>query len=115
GAGEWGGMTRGVGGTTDPEHTAVYAWAETVDEGAAGGTNQLGDILRSTDGGATFTSARGALSNPIAISGSTYDCRDMNLGHNQSWYNQAVAVDPTNDAHVIIGGHPVRRPPPPPP
>jgi len=103
-AGDLGRMTLGVGATTDPEHTAVYAWAETVDEGAAGGTNQLGDILRSTDGGATFTSARGALSNPIAISGSTYDCRDMNLGHNQSWYNQAVAVDPTNDAHVIIGG-----------
>jgi len=94
--GELGRMTLGAGAST------IYAMAESADEGL--NTNTTTDILRSTDGGATWTSAKGTLSNPIQIAGTYYDCRDMNIGHNQSWYNQAVAVDPTNDANVIIGG-----------
>ena len=98
-----GGLPNGIGRLTlGAGHAVVYAMTETADEGLA--TNRTSDILRSTDGGATWTSASGTLSNPIVVQGSTYDCRDLNIGHDQSWYNQAVAVDPTNDDHVIIGG-----------
>jgi hypothetical protein len=29
----------------------------------------------------------------------------MNIGHDQSWYNQSVSVDPTNPDHVLVGGN----------
>ena len=98
-----GGLPDGIGRMTlGAGHAVAYAMTETADEGLA--TNRTAGIVRSTDGGANWTSLGGTLSNPITIQGSTYDCRDLNIGHDQSWYNQAVAVDPTADDHVILGG-----------
>jgi hypothetical protein len=35
----------------------------------------------------------------------TGDCTDVNLAHDQAWYNLAIAVDPTNDNNVLAGGN----------
>src|SRR5439155_21678147 len=48
-----------------------------------------------------FDAATGSLANAT----SSTDCNSMDVGHDQSWYNQAIAVDPTNDANVIVGGN----------
>src|SRR5262249_9049673 len=32
------------------------------------------------------------------------DCADMQLSFPQSWYDQVIAVDPTDPDHVVIGG-----------
>jgi len=29
----------------------------------------------------------------------------LDLGHEQTWYNQAIVVDPTNADHVVVGGN----------
>ena len=35
----------------------------------------------------------------------TTSCIDINVGHDQTWYNQAIVVDPTNADHVLVGGN----------
>ena len=32
-------------------------------------------------------------------------CTDIDVGHGQTWYNQAIVVDPTNADHVLVGGN----------
>lgn len=82
----------------------VYAEASNVDEGGGGATNVTAGILKSTDGGVSWTTLATqstAPSNPTTSS----DCKTLNLGHDQSWYNFAVAVDPANPAHAVFGGN----------
>ena len=65
------------------------------------GDQQL-DLYRSDDGGQSFfplgLNAQGAPHNPNG------DQPDLNLGHAQSWYNQALAVDPAEPDLVFAGG-----------
>jgi hypothetical protein len=82
----------------DPTKTVLYAMVGSVD----GLSNPA--FWRSSDGGATWVDATGTLANP-SLGGSDADCGDMNLGHDQAWYNQAVVVDPTNADHVLVGGN----------
>ena len=35
----------------------------------------------------------------------TTSCTDIDTGHGQTWYNQAIVVDPTNPDHVLVGGN----------
>ena len=90
--------TLAVGGTSDPAHTRVYAFIGSVD-----GQSTLG-FWRSDDGGQTYVNATGTLANPI-IAADPADCNDINVGHEQTWYNQAIVVDPTNPDNVLVGGN----------
>ena len=91
--------TIAVGSTASPATTAVYALV-----GAVGGDHTAG-TWRSTDGGRTYVDATGALANPTLASNMDDSCTDLNVGHDQSWYNQAIVVDPTNPDHVLVGGN----------
>jgi hypothetical protein len=46
-----------------------------------------------------------APTNPTQASGGFNDCPTMDLGHDQSWYNLAIAVDPADANHVLAGGN----------
>jgi hypothetical protein len=72
----------------------IYAFV-----GSADGNAQLG-YWRSTDGGASFLSVASALSNPTTST----DCRTVAVGDAQTWYNQAIAVDPGAPNDVLVGG-----------
>jgi hypothetical protein len=73
----------------------VYAYVANTD-----GSTMLG-FWRSFDGGRTWSEMPGTLANPTSDS----ECADLNFGHDQSWYNQAIAVDPSDDNRVIVGGN----------
>jgi hypothetical protein len=97
-------LTLAAGDTKDPAKTVVYAYVGSVD-----GQKTLG-FWRSKDGGATWADATGALANPTFQYPSgpgTFDadCLDIDMGHGQTWYNQAIVVDPTNADHVLVGGN----------
>jgi hypothetical protein len=78
--------------------TVLYAMVGSVDGSTTAG------FWRSNDAGHTWVDVTGTLSNP-SLGGSGADCGDMNLGHDQSWYNQSVVVDPTNSNNVMVGGN----------
>ena len=65
------------------------------------GDQQL-DLYRSDDGGQSFAgvgmNVRGEPSNPNA------DQADLNVLHQQAWYNQAITVDPAEPDLVFVGG-----------
>lgn len=92
--------TLASGPTTDPAHTVVYAFL-----GGVYGEATLG-FWRSKDGGRTWADATGTLANPTLVDANGDDsCISTDVGHNQSWYNQAIVVDPTNADHVLVGGN----------
>ncbi|MBL0216541.1 MAG: hypothetical protein IPQ07_21990 [Myxococcales bacterium] len=89
-----------AGPTSDPAHTAVYAYI-----GSGFGNRTIG-FWRSLDGGASWSNATGLLANPTLLDPNGDDtCLDTDIGHDQSWYNQAIVVDPTNGDHVLVGGN----------
>jgi len=103
-------MTSGTGRATiaagraaEPAQTVLYAYVGTTDN-----FTTLG-FWRSNDGGATWVDATGTLANPtlpFTRGGKTaQDCEGMNIGHDQTWYNQSIVVDPTNADHVLVGGN----------
>ncbi len=91
------------GRAADPSKTTVYAFVGSVDNFATAG------FWRSRDGGATWADATGTLANPtnpVTFDGQVFqDCESLNIGHDQTWYNQAITVDPTNPDHVLVGGN----------
>lgn len=87
-----------VGPTTNPASTVLYAFV-----GDLRGSTTAG-YWRSKDGGRTWTALGGSLANPTS-SPDDDTCLDLNVGHDQSWYNQAIVVDPTNADHVLVGGN----------
>ncbi|MEI7704060.1 MAG: hypothetical protein WCK73_05640 [Deltaproteobacteria bacterium] len=98
-----------AGPTTNPATTVVYALKSTLD-----GKATLG-VFRSPNGGADWVGPVGTLVNPTipvkkdpvppeTKSTSSNDCPDMNLGHDQSWFDLSIAVDPANADQVIAGG-----------
>lgn len=89
-----------TGPTYDPPNTVVYAYV-----GSVGGARTLG-FWRSKDAGKTWVDATGTLANPTLVEQNGDDtCIDMDVGHGQSWYNQAIVVDPSNANHVLVGGN----------
>lgn len=82
--------------------TVVYALA-----GNQNGSHTIA-VLKSTDGGTSWASvAQGALSSPTnPTPGATgADCLNLDIGHGQSQYDLAIAVDPGNPNNVMIGGN----------
>ncbi|HET9620386.1 MAG TPA: hypothetical protein VFP84_03390 [Kofleriaceae bacterium] len=92
-------ITLAAGKASDPATTVVYAYV-----GATDGSKTVG-FWRSDDGGATWHDATGTLANPTLPFGSRADCADTDVGHNQTWYNQMIVVDPTNADNVLVGGN----------
>ncbi len=92
--------TIAVGPTAVPANTVVYAFV-----GDTNGFSTKG-FWRSKDGGKTWADATGSLANPTLVDPNMDDtCIDINVGHDQTWYNQAIVVDPTNADHVLVGGN----------
>jgi len=81
----------------DPTQTVLYAQVGNED---ITNSKQLG-FWRSLDGGQTWKDMGGTVANPTTGT----QCVDLNIAHGQAWYNQAIAVDPDNDDHVIAGGN----------
>ncbi len=80
-------------GTVDSSRTALYAFVGAVDNQSTMG------FWRSLDRGRTWVDATGTLRNPSS------DCADLDMGHDQTWYNQAIIGDPSNPDRVIVGGN----------
>jgi len=83
-----------------PATTVIYGLGGSLSE-AASATNA---IIKSVDGGSTWTrvaSNTTALRNPTVL---VTDCDTTNIGKDQSYYDLAIAVDPANPNHVLIGG-----------
>jgi hypothetical protein len=68
----------------------------------AGTSYSTRDVYRSDDGGLSFRSLRvnsgGTPTNPNS------SLADLNLGHTQAWYNQAILVDPFDPDLLFAGG-----------
>jgi hypothetical protein len=89
-----------TGGTADPAATVVYALAGSLSETPSAATNA---VLKSTDGGATWM-VKGTKTTPVTNPTGGNNCTNLDVGHLQSWYNLAIAVDPGDANRVIIGG-----------
>ncbi len=81
-----------------PDATVVYAQVANIDDA---NSKQLA-VFKSTDGGKTFTTIA---TSTTAVSDSNSSCANMDVAHAQAWYNLAIAVDPTNDNNVLLGGN----------
>ena len=81
-----------------PTATVVYAQVANIDDA---NSEQLA-VFKSTDGGQTFTTLA---TSTTAVGDSNADCGNMNVAHGQAWYNLAIAVDPTNNNNVLLGGN----------
>ena len=92
-------ITLAAGATSNPQATVVYAYV-----GSVSGLSTRG-FWRSSDGGVTWVDATGTLANPTVVFQGSQDCEGLDLGHGQTWYNQAIVVDPTNPDHVLVGGN----------
>lgn len=78
--------------------TTMYAQvANTV------GTSQI-EVLKSVNGGASWVEVATASSVPTNPTTGSADCINMDVAGTQSFYNLAIAVDPTNANDVIVGG-----------
>ncbi|MCU1281295.1 MAG: hypothetical protein JWM53_4841, partial [bacterium] len=84
------------GGT--PDATVVYAQVSNID---AANSKQLA-VFKSTDGGKTFTTVA---TSATTVANSNGSCANMDVAHAQAWYNLAIAVDPTNNNNVLLGGN----------
>jgi photosystem II stability/assembly factor-like uncharacterized protein len=97
-------MALAAGDSSDSRRTAVYALASSMNESDDGTyLAKTIAILKSTDGAGTFqvlATSTTPVSNPVQN-----NCPDMDVGHGQSFYNLAVAVNPTNSDQVILGGN----------
>src|SRR5262249_54497504 len=91
-----------VPGSPDSSTAIIYALA-----GNQNGSATVA-IMKSMDGGASWTIvAQGkntAPTNPTPGATGT-DCMTMDIGHGQSQYDLAIAVDPGNPNSVMIGGN----------
>src|SRR6185312_4781998 len=83
-----------------PDATVVYAQVANIDD-LPTKAKQLA-VFKSTDGGESFTTIA---TSTTAVGNSNSSCANMNVAHGQSWYNLALAVDPTNDNNVLLGGN----------
>jgi len=110
GLGDVGRIALGAAPNANPTLASIYAEAASSDER----DNPRTILLFSTrDGGTTWnklgTPRSTNLTNPTSTfsfpGGSVNDCGTLDLGHEQSWYNLAVGVDPVNPDHAVMGGN----------
>ncbi len=95
-------ITLAAGNVSHPATTVVYAYVGNANISR----NRTLGLWRSRDAGKTWQDATGTLLNPTVPSSSGgRQCGSLNLGHGQTWYNQALAVDPSSDDRVIAGGN----------
>ncbi|MCU1384505.1 MAG: hypothetical protein JWL71_3202, partial [Acidobacteria bacterium] len=93
--------------TAGPDSTVVYAQVSKADAPSSATMGQVA-VFKSTDGGKSFVTiatATTAVGNPTTGANFGTDCTNMNVAHSQSWYNLAIAVDPTDANHVLLGGN----------
>jgi len=86
-----------------PAQSVVYAMASSMDERAS--INRTIAVLKSINGGTTLdvvATNSTLVSNPTS---STAGCLNMDVGHDQSWYNLVIAVNPENADQLIMGGN----------
>lgn len=103
-------MTIAAGPTANPASTVVYVFVGNADEFNFSYTY---GIFRSIDAGQTFQDIgdimNTSVDNPTlatVFQGQTFqDCADLDIGHDQTWYNQAILVDPQNPDNVLFGGN----------
>src|ERR1044071_1924139 len=90
-----------IPGTPDASTAVIYALA-----GDQNGAHTIA-VLKSTNGGASwFSVMQGSLSTPTnPTPGTRTDCLTLDIGHGQSQYDLAIAVDPGNPDNVMIGGN----------
>lgn len=97
---EYSRMALAAGAPTNLAATVVYAQVANAD---TANSKQLA-VFKSVDGGQTFTTV--ATSTTVVSNPTTgTNCQNMNVAHAQAWYNLAIAVDPTNSNHVLLGGN----------
>ncbi|MCY1077208.1 hypothetical protein [Archangium lansingense] len=89
-----------AGPTTDPAATVVYAIGGSLND-AASATNA---VIKSVDGGNTWTVVA-TKSTPVTNPTAGTNCTTVDMGHDQSWYDLAIGVDPANPDRVLIGGN----------
>jgi hypothetical protein len=90
---------------TDATKTVVYAMVSNLQWDGQSNTSATLGFWRSIDGGQTWSDMGGTLANPtFTPQGGTADCGDLNIGRGQTWYNEALAVDPRSDDGLIAGG-----------
>jgi hypothetical protein len=87
---------------SDANTSRIYLVAGNKGNGAFGG-NATKDVYRSDDGGKTFISL-GVNASGRPKNGNS-DQPDLNVMHEQAWYNQAITVDPMNADAVFVGGN----------
>lgn len=103
-------MMFGVGPTTNPASTVVYVFVGNARERDISYTY---GVFRSIDAGQTFQDIGDIMTtvvdNPTlstVYQGNTYqDCADLDIGHDQTWYNMAILVDPQDADNVLFGGN----------
>ncbi len=88
-------LAAGKASLAGPGQTVLYAQVAADFEYAGAG------LWRSLDSGQSWVDASGSLRNPTTAYD---DCTSVNVNAEQAYYNQAIAVDPENDNHVIVGG-----------
>jgi len=62
------------------------------------------DVFRSANGGLTYVSL-GVNSSKQATNWTNVDQPDLDVLHEQAWYNQMIAVDPRDHNRVLVGGN----------
>ena len=107
GAAGIGRMDLAVAPASDPATARVYALAGSQNESSGNITGSTIGIIRSDDGGQSWTLKARVSTPATALLNPTTpgtDCNNMNLGHAQSYYDLAIAVDPGNPDRVIAAG-----------
>ena len=98
----------GAGRTTlavaTPGDSTVYAYAAAKGTAPFGESTQQ-DLYRSSDGGQTWVALAITSKGALNATGNS-DQPDLNLMHDQAWYNQMILVDPTDGSRntVYLGG-----------
>ena len=87
----------------DAASARVFLLAGTSPPAGPNQTYAQKDLYRSEDGGRTFVSLR--MNGSRLPLNPTDSQNDLDVLHEQSWYNQAIAVDPRNPDLVFVGGN----------
>jgi hypothetical protein len=91
-----------VPGSPTADNAVLYALA-----GNQNGSQTVA-VMKSFDGGSTWSivsQGRGTLPTNPTPGATGSDCLNMDIGHGQSQYDLAIAVDPGNPNNVLIGGN----------
>ncbi len=88
----------------DPAHARAYLLAEWLPENHGHQDDQK-DVFRSDDGGQTWASLGMAAGGNTPSDPVPGDQPDLDLMHDQAFYNQMLVVDPVNRDAVFVGGN----------